>query len=121
MGSGDAHALLGALLADDGQAHGLAAVVVVDLVAGLVLLGRVEGDKAGLLGGLHRPGDGLPLGLGGVHKGLVALGELAGLFQLLGAHLGRAVGAVVQELLRQLLGVDFFIFLGHWSVTSYSS
>ena len=121
MGSGDAHALLGALLADDGQAHGLAAVVVVDLIAGLVLLGRVEGDKAGLLGGLHRPGDGLPLGLGGVHKGLVALGELVGLAQLFGAHFGSAMGTVVEELFRQLLGVDFFVFLGHWSVTSYSS
>ncbi len=116
MGRGDAHALLHALFANDRQAQCLAPVVVVHLVPGLVHLHGAQGLEAGGFGGLHGPGDGLPLGLGGVHKGLVTLGERVRLLQLPGARLGSAVGAVVEKLLGQRLGVNFFVFLGHFQI-----
>ena len=99
------------------------------VVAVAVLEGSVAGAGFGMavgilwelaypggFGGLHGPGDGLPLGLGGVHKGLVALGEGVRLLQLPGPRLGSAVGAVVEELLGQSLGVNFFVFLGHFQI-----
>src|SRR5699024_10605659 len=106
MGGGDAHPVLAALFADDRQADGLAPVVVVDLLPGPVLFAGLEGHEAGGLGGLHRVGDGLPLGLGQVQELLVAHAELIGLLQLFGAGLGSAVGLIDEELFRQLLGVD---------------
>ena len=104
----DAHALCYAAAAECGGDERLAAVIEVDLIPCLVLLGMVKGDIACLF--QHRNGSGncLALGLGGIKECLVALTEIVSGFQLfLGHGLGEILG-VHQQLLAQLLALGFF-------------
>ena len=69
----DVRALCQRLRTDDGQHDGLAAVIVVDLVAGVQRHAALVLDEAALLGKLDGRKDALTLGLGGIQEPLVIL------------------------------------------------
>ena len=104
----DAHALRYAAAAECGGNERLAAVIEVDLIPCLVLLGVVKGDIACLFQHRNGSGDRLALGFGGIKECLVALTEIVSGFQLLLRHgLGEVLG-VHQQFLAELLALGFF-------------
>ena len=108
MSHTDADAFGDAAAAEGSGDEGLAAVIEVDLIPCLVLLGVVKGDIAGLFQHGYGSGNSLALGLGGIQEGLVALAKIVSSLQLfLGHGLGEILG-VHQQLLAQLLALGFF-------------
>ena len=104
----DAYPLRHAAAAHRAGNERLAAVVEVDLIPRLVLLGVVKGGVARLFQHGNGGGDRLTLGLGGIQEVLVALAEIAGRFQLLG---GKGFGHIFgfqQQFLAELLALGFF-------------
>ena len=102
MGCIDAHALCGPLRPEGGQNHGLAAVVHVDLIAGLILCLRVKRPVSGGLDELHGLAHELPLRLRPVQKTLVSLAECGCLLKLLRrffSNIRRLPGQLLLELL----------------------
>ena len=108
MSHTDADAFGDAAAAEGSSDEGLAAVIEVDLIPCLVLLGVVKGDIACLF--QHRNGSGncLALGLGGIKECLVALTEIVSGFQLLLRHGFGEVLGVHQQFLAELLALGFF-------------
>ena len=78
MSHTDADAFGDAAAAEGSGDEGLAAVIEVDLIPCLVLLGVVKGDIAGLFQHGYGSGNSLALGLGGIQEGLVAFAEILG-------------------------------------------
>ena len=108
VGNADADTFGDAAAAEGGGDERLAAVIEVDLIPRLVLLGVVKGDIAGLFQHGYGSGNSLALGLGGIQEGLVALAKIVSSLQLfLGHGLGEILG-VHQQLLAQLLALGFF-------------
>ena len=108
MSHTDADAFGDAAAAEGSGDESLAAVIEVDLIPCLVLLGVVKGDIAGLFQHGYGSGNSLALGLGGIQEGLVALAKIVSSLQLfLGHGLGEILG-VHQQLLAQLLALGFF-------------
>ena len=91
MGSADVGTLGKRLLANHGNHKALAAVVQIDLIAGLYLHAHLGRNKAVLLSHFGGPGGCLPLGLAGIHKGTVAQRISFHFLTLLGGQSGVAV------------------------------
>ena len=110
VGRADDGALVQALLPDHGQHDGLAAVVVIDLVAGLELLAPDQRPEPGGFRLGHSIGHALALDLAFVQEGLVARAViLDGLLLAVGQAV-IAVGGAEKQGVPLLLGRGLFVF-----------
>ena len=110
MSGGNAHALPASLFTDNGQHHGLAAVVHIHLVPGLVRSGGVIGHKALSFCPADGLFSGLPLGFAGVHKDLIVLAELVSPGNFFIIHLEEAVFLVQGQLFGESFHIHGFGF-----------
>ena len=104
MRGNDLRTVVNVLLADDGEDDALAAVVAVDLHAGLELHAGNEGHEAGVLRHLDGGADSLALGLCGVDELHVVFAVAFQLDALLGADAVIAVLGRAQQGLAQFFG-----------------